>query len=147
LPDNLSHEVKANHFAKFNDFGMNGNDFVATVIRGTGKLIADIDTQPATVVQHAVTFLPCKVQMIDIGFVIIVKTDLIFRSVIFQLPVGRRRNNQMNAPVCKLAHLPTVAVDYGMYRFINHPNFIFAKVQLFPEFANDFFLWHSDKAV
>jgi hypothetical protein len=45
---------------------------------------------------------------------------------------------QMNASVCKLANLPTVAVDNGMYCFINHPNFIFAKLPFFLKPASIF---------
>jgi hypothetical protein len=110
----LSHKIETGRFAKFYDFGMNGNNFISPIVNGTGKLVANVDAQTATVVQHAKTFRPNYIQIVDITFVTVVKPDLVVCAVVFQLPVGWRSDYQMNAPVVEFAHLTAVAIDYDV---------------------------------
>jgi uncharacterized membrane protein YiaA len=76
-------------------------------------------------VQNAVTFRPNQIQVVDIAFVTVIEADLVVGAVIFQLPVGWGRDNQMNGFVFYLAHLPTVAIDYLVNRLHFFPLFMF----------------------
>src|SRR5574344_1273251 len=83
LPNNLSHKIETYCFAETDNFGMNGNYFISSIINRTGKLVANIDTQTATIVQYAKTFFPNQIQMINIIFVTVIKPDLAVGSIIF----------------------------------------------------------------
>jgi hypothetical protein len=54
--------------------------------------------------------------MVDIIFVTVIKSDLVFVAVVFQLPIGRRSDYQMNGFVGKFIHTAAVAIDYDMFR-------------------------------
>ena len=61
--------------------------------------------------QHPFAFVPDKVPVVDVT---LVKTDLVLRPVVLELPVGWRGDNQMHRPVSEEVHLSAVAVDYGV---------------------------------
>ena len=61
--------------------------------------------------QHPFAFVPDKVPVVDVT---LVKTDLVLRPVVLELPVGWRGDNKVHLPVSEVVHLSTVAVDYGV---------------------------------
>ena len=83
LPDNGPHIVKADGLAKSNDLLPDRDDFVPAVINGTRKLVADIHTQFAAIMEHTITFVPNEIQIIDVALVGFVIPDLIARPIIF----------------------------------------------------------------
>jgi hypothetical protein len=112
LPNDLPHEIETDSFTKSDYLGVNGYDFIATIICRASELVTNIYTQAATVVQHTGALRPNEIKVVDIAFVAVVEADLIFGSVILQLPIGWRRDYQMNRFIVQLAHLAAVSVDY-----------------------------------
>ncbi len=104
LPDNGSHVVETDGFAELDDLGSDGDDFIAAIIYGSCELITDIYAQAATALQNAMAFFPYEVQVVDIIFVGIMETDLLDTVVVFELPVWRRRNNEMNGFIRNFPH-------------------------------------------
>lgn len=119
LPDDSTHVVEADVLAKPDDLLADGNDLVSSVVNGARKLITNVDTQPAAVVNNAVTFFPDEVEVVDVILVAVVKADLIVGAIVFQLPVRRRGDGQVHRVIPEFRHLPAVTVDYGMMRFQN----------------------------
>jgi len=83
LPNDSTHIVKANIFAELNNFFTNRNDLVTSIVNGTGKLVANVYTQPATVVKSAIALFPNQIQVVDVIFVAVVETNLVICSVVF----------------------------------------------------------------
>lgn len=83
MPDNSAHIIKPDILAELDYFFPDGDDLVSAVVNGTSKLVANVYTKPASTVQNAVTLFPNKVEIIDIGFVAVVKAYLIFCAIIF----------------------------------------------------------------
>ncbi|MBP5200734.1 MAG: hypothetical protein J6Z82_08805 [Schwartzia sp.] len=71
------------------------NDFVPSVIDGTGELVPNIDAQPAAVGKDAVALLPYQIQIVDVIFIVVVEPDLGFVTVIFRLPIRRRGDDKL----------------------------------------------------
>jgi len=114
LPYHRPHVVKSDALTELDDFRPDRNDFIAAVIDRTGELIPDIDTEPAAVIEHPVTFIPDKIQLVDIAFVAVIEAYLVICAVILQLPVRRRGDDEMNGPVGQFAHFSAVAADNRM---------------------------------
>jgi hypothetical protein len=110
LPDDGSHIVKPDTFAKLDDLGTNGNYLVTPVINSACKLIANIDAQPAPIIKHPIALFPNQIQIIDVGLVVLVIPNLVFGAVIFQLPVRRRCNYKLNRSVWNQIHLTAVTI-------------------------------------
>jgi len=55
---------------------------------GAGELIADIDAEPAAIVQCTVALTPDEIQMVDILFIAVAESKLFLAPVVLQLPVG-----------------------------------------------------------
>ncbi len=111
LPDDGAHVVKAYGLAELDDLRADGNDFVTAIVHGTRKLVADVHAQPAALGQDPVTFGPDEVQVIDVSLVAVVEADLPAVAVVFQLPVGRRGDDEVDRFVRHLGHTPRVARD------------------------------------
>jgi hypothetical protein len=111
LPNNGAHVIKANSFTKLNNLGSDWDYFVASVIYRSRELVSDIYTQPTSLVQDPMAFIPDQIQIVYIFFVGIVKPDLFPVSVIFQLPIWWRGNDEVNRLVGDFFHPPCVA-DY-----------------------------------
>ncbi len=114
LPDHCAEVAEPDGLAEFDDLRPDGNDLVPAVVDRAGKLVADVDAETAAGMQHPLAFVPDKVQVIDVAFVTLVKTDLVLRPVVLELPVGWRGNNKVHRPVSEEVHLSAVAVDYGV---------------------------------
>lgn len=71
-------------------------------------LVSDIDAHPTSGLQHAKTFAPNTVQLLDIGSKGISVADLTGVSVVLDVPVGRRRNYKMHASIRNLLHGPGI---------------------------------------
>ena len=54
-----------------------------------------LDAHSATGVQDTETLRPHQVEIVDVVFIAVMKADLVFASVVFQLSIGRRSNNEM----------------------------------------------------
>jgi len=67
--------------------------------------------------QYPLTFLPDQIEVVDVGFVVVVEADLLLGTIVFQLPVRRGSDDQMNAAVFHFAHLAAVAGDYFVVGF------------------------------
>lgn len=82
--------------------------------------------------------------MVDILLVTVVESDLVFTTVIFQLPIWWRCDNQMHRLVGYQHHFSAVAIDDGMVRFIicailiHFVGFMFAKIQKYWIFKDVF---------
>ena len=111
LPNDLSHEIEADGFAKTDDLGVDRDHFIAPIIDGSGKLITDVDKESTTVVENAMAFAPHEVEMVDISLVTVVETDLIGGAIVFQLPISGRSDDQMDALVLHFTHAAAVALD------------------------------------
>ena len=90
---------------------MDWDHFIAPIIDGSGKLITDIDTESTTVVEHTMAFAPHEVEMVDIGLVTVVETDLIGGAIVFQLPIRGRSDDQMDTLILHFVHASAVALD------------------------------------
>ncbi len=77
LPDYGPHIIHSHGLAKLNNFGSDGDDFIPSIIHRTGELVADIDTEPATLMKDTVTLVPYQVEMVDISLIRIMESDLI----------------------------------------------------------------------
>jgi hypothetical protein len=83
LPDYGAHVIKPYAFTKFNNLSSYGYYFISAVINSAGELVANIYAKTATVVQDPVAFFPDQIQVIDIIFVTVIKTYLVFVPIVF----------------------------------------------------------------
>jgi len=89
LPDHRAHIVEPYNLTKLDDLHPDRNNLVPAIVNRTGKLVTDINAESAARMQHPLAFAPNQVQVVDIAFVTLVKADLLLRSVVLELPVGR----------------------------------------------------------
>ncbi len=61
LPDNCPHVIKANILTELYYFFSNRYYFITSVINSPGKLVTDIYTKPATIMQYPVAFFPYEI--------------------------------------------------------------------------------------
>lgn len=115
LLDDGAHVVQAQTLAKLDDLRADGDHLIAPIIHAAGKLIADIDAQPAAGVQHPFTLLPDKVQVVDVFFIAVIETNLLLRPIIFQLPIRRRGDDQVHRFIRNFAHIAAVTRDDFVY--------------------------------
>ncbi|MEW6002516.1 MAG: hypothetical protein AB1638_07730 [Nitrospirota bacterium] len=70
--------------------------------------------------QNPVTLLPDKIKVIYIVLIAVIEAYLTAVSIIFQLPVWRRCDDEMDILVFQFLHPSTIADDYssfGIFRF------------------------------
>ena len=77
-------------------------------------MIAYDHAQPAPAVEDAVSLHPDDVEVVDIILVGVVEADLTVDAVIFQLPVRRRRDDEMDRTGRNFAHVSGIAYHYGV---------------------------------
>jgi len=78
LPNDGPHVIEAYGLAKAYNLGTNWNHLIPSIVHGTSELIADVDAQPTTWLEDALAFFPNKIEIVDVRFVAVMKTDLIF---------------------------------------------------------------------
>lgn len=71
-------------FRKTYYFSANRDCFISTVINRTSKLITYVYTHSVAVCKYTLAFFPHKFQIVDIFFIIVIKADLLFISIIFK---------------------------------------------------------------
>lgn len=112
--------MKTYCFAEFDYSFLYRNDFISPVIDRPRKLVSDVYTEPAALVQYPEALLPDKVQVIDIVFVSVVEPNLAAVTVVLQLPIRGRCDDEMDALILEIPHPPAVADDgcgFGRYIF------------------------------
>ena len=114
LPNDGPHVVKTDCLAELDDFSSDGNDLVPAVVDGPRELVADINAQATPIMQDSMAFLPDQIQIIDVVFIGVIEADLVGTGVIFKLPVGRRRDDQMNRFVRSFKHGTRICRDDSM---------------------------------
>jgi len=117
LPDHRAHVVETDSLAEPDDLRPDRDNLVPAVIHRTGELVADVDAEPAAGMQHPFALAPDKIQIVDVALIAVVKSDLVLRPVVLELPVGRRGNDKVNRTVRQQIHLPAVAFYYGVTSF------------------------------
>jgi len=68
-------------------------------------------------VKKPFTLAPDKIQIVDVALIAVVKSDLVLRPVVLELPIGRRGNDKVHRTVRQQIHLPAVAFYYGVTGF------------------------------
>jgi hypothetical protein len=61
LPDDSTHIVKADGFAKLDYFGSYWDNFVSAVVNRASELITDVYAQPTALMQDPIAFFPNEV--------------------------------------------------------------------------------------
>ena len=89
LPNDRSHEIESYRFTETGYLCTDWNHLISSVIDRTCKLISDIDTQATSLMQNPMAFLPSQIQVVDVLFIGVIKSNLAIIAVILQLPVGR----------------------------------------------------------
>jgi hypothetical protein len=81
LPDNGAHVVKSSSLTKFDYLCSYGDNLISPIIDRASKLIANVDTQPATFVQNPMAFTPNQIQIINILFICVIEAYLLSSSI------------------------------------------------------------------
>ena len=88
LPDYGSHVVHADSLAKFGYLGSNRDNLVAPIIDRARKLVNYVYAKAATLIEDSEAFAPHQIEIVDVIFIRIVESQLVFVPVVFELPVG-----------------------------------------------------------
>ena len=89
LPDCGSHAVHANSLAEFGYLGSDGDNLVTPIIDRGRKLVTYVYAKAATLIENSEAFAPYQMEIVDVIFIRIVESQLVFVSIVFELPVRR----------------------------------------------------------